>query len=278
MILYPAIDIRGGRAVRLERGDYARETVYDSDPADAARRWVGQGARWLHVVDLDGARGAGDNRALIQAIAGRDDVEVQAAGGIRTEERIARSGVPENLGQVERIVATAGVEIQLGGGLRDAEAVDAALSAGAGRVVLGTAALAEPGLVAALAAEHGERVLVGVDARSGQVAVEGWERETRATPVELVAELTERGVRGFVYTPVEVDGTMRGPGLEGLGSVAAATAAAGARLIYSGGVGSLDDLRAIRALALDGLDGAIVGRALYEGRFTVAEGQAALDG
>ncbi|HMC06875.1 MAG TPA: 1-(5-phosphoribosyl)-5-[(5-phosphoribosylamino)methylideneamino]imidazole-4-carboxamide isomerase [Solirubrobacterales bacterium] len=244
MILYPAIDIRGGRAVRLERGDYARETVYDSDPADAARRWVGQGARWLHVVDLDGAR----------------------------------SGVPENLGQVERIVATAGVEIQLGGGLRDAEAVDAALSAGAGRVVLGTAALAEPGLVAALAAEHGERVLVGVDARSGQVAVEGWERETRATPVELVAELTERGVRGFVYTPVEVDGTMRGPGLEGLGSVAAATAAAGARLIYSGGVGSLDDLRAIRALGLDGLDGAIVGRALYEGRFTVAEGQAALDG
>ena len=244
MILYPAIDIRGGRAVRLERGDYARETVYDSDPADAARRWVDQGARWLHVVDLDGAR----------------------------------SGAPENLEQVERIVAAAGAEVQLGGGLRDAEAVDAALAAGARRVVLGTAALAEPGLVAALAAEHGDRVLVGVDARSGRVAVEGWERETEAAPAEVVASLAERGVRGFVYTPVEVDGTMRGPSLEGLEGVAGATAATGARLIYSGGVGSLEDLRAIRALGLEGLDGAIVGRALYEGRFTVAEGQAALDG
>jgi phosphoribosylformimino-5-aminoimidazole carboxamide ribotide isomerase len=244
VILYPAIDIRGGRAVRLERGDYARETVYDADPVDAARRWVDQGARALHVVDLDGAR----------------------------------FGHPENLEHVERIAAEVEIEIQVGGGLRDADAVESALSAGARRVVLGTAALAEPGLVTALVAEHGERVVVGVDARGGRVAVEGWERQTGATPADLIAEFGGRGVRCFVFTPVEVDGTMQGPGLEGLRSAAGAATAAGARLIYSGGVGSLDDLRTIGALGLEGLAGVIVGRALYEGRFTVAEGEAALGG
>jgi phosphoribosylformimino-5-aminoimidazole carboxamide ribotide isomerase len=148
LILYPAIDIRGGHAVRLVQGDYGRETAYDADPLDAARRWADQGARWLHVVDLDGAR----------------------------------SGRPENLSHIERIASDAGVPIQVGGGLRDAEGVEAALGAGAERVVLGTAALTEPQLVAALAAEHGERVAVAVDTRSGRVAVEGWERETAATP------------------------------------------------------------------------------------------------
>src|SRR4051812_34152520 len=140
MILYPAIDIRDGHAVRLTQGDYGRETVYDDDPLDAARRWLEQGARALHVVDLDGAR----------------------------------EGEPRNLEHVGRIAAEASVPVQVGGGLRDADAVAAALATGVDRVVLGTAALAEPQLVAALADEHGERIVVGVDARSGQVAVEGW--------------------------------------------------------------------------------------------------------
>jgi phosphoribosylformimino-5-aminoimidazole carboxamide ribotide isomerase len=241
MILYPAIDIRGGHAVRLERGEYGRETLYDADPADAARRWVEQGARFLHVVDLDGAR----------------------------------SGSPENLAHVKRIASEVAAPIQLGGGLRDAEAVAEALQAGASRVVLGTATLAQPELVEGLAAEHGERIVAGVDARSGRVAIEGWERETAASPGDLIAELAGRGVRRFVYTPVEVDGTMRGPGLDGLR--AAAAAAGGTELIYSGGVGSLDHLRELAGLGLDNLAGVIVGRALYEERFTVAEGQAALE-
>jgi phosphoribosylformimino-5-aminoimidazole carboxamide ribotide isomerase len=242
VILYPAIDIRGGHAVRLVQGDYDRETVYDADPAEAARRWAAQGARALHVVDLDGAR----------------------------------SGRPENLDQVERIAAEAEVPVQVGGGLRDADAVARALAAGAERAVLGTAALAQPELVEALAADYGERIVAGVDARSGRVAIEGWERETPATPADLIAELAGRGVRRFVYTPVEVDGTMEGPGIEGVREAVAAAAGGDADLVYSGGVGSLDDLRELASLGLESLSGVIVGRALYEGRFTVAEGQAAL--
>jgi phosphoribosylformimino-5-aminoimidazole carboxamide ribotide isomerase len=244
VILYPAIDIRDGHAVRLTRGDYGRETVYDDDPVDAARRWLEQGARALHVVDLDGAR----------------------------------EGEPRNLEHIERIAALSQVPVQVGGGLRDAEAVAAALEAGADRVVLGTAALTEPELVAALVAEHGERVAVGIDARRGQLAVEGWERETRATPAQTIGDLAARGVRIFVFTPVEVDGTLAGPGIEELTDVARTAGEVGAELIYSGGVGSLDDLRGLRDLSLEGVTGVIVGRALYEERFTVANGQEALDG
>ena len=244
MILYPAIDIRDGRAVRLVQGDYGRETAYDDDPLDAARRWLEQGARALHVVDLDGAL----------------------------------AGEPRNLEHVRRIVGEADVPVQVGGGLRDADAVASALEAGADRVVLGTAALAEPELVVALAAEHGQRVVVGVDSRGGRVAVEGWARETRAKPASTIAHLAGRGVRRFVFTPVDVDGTLGGPDLDELRGVALITAEAGAKLIYSGGVGSLDDLRAVRAIAPESLEGVIVGRALYEGRFTVSEGQTVLDG
>ena len=241
MILYPAIDIRGGRAVRLLQGDYDRETAYDADPLDAARRWVEQGARFLHVVDLDGAR----------------------------------EGAPRNLGHVERIAAEAGVPVQVGGGLRDADSFAAALAAGAARAILGTGALERPALVEELVAEHGDRVVVSVDARAGRVAISGWEQHTEIEPAALIASLSGRGVRRFVYTPVEVDGTMEGPGLDDLRKAAAATEA---ELIYSGGVGELDDLAALRALGLTNLGGAIVGRALYEGRFEVEQGQRVLDG
>ncbi len=245
--LLPAIDIRDGHAVRLQQGDYARETVFDADPLDAARRWVEGGAEILHVVDLDGAR----------------------------------AGAPVNLEIVARIASHAGVPVQVGGGLRDADAVAAVLESGAARAVLGTRAQRDPGFVGALTDAHGgERIVASVDGRGGRVAVEGWEERTETPVPELVTELGRLGVRHFVYTPVEVDGTLSGPGLDGLAEIAAACAGAGAELIYSGGVGSARDLRSLAALAeraeYSALSGVIVGRALYEGRITVAEGLLAL--
>lgn len=242
MILYPAIDIRDGHAVRLVQGDYARETIFDADPLEAARRWVDQGAEALHVVDLDGAR----------------------------------DGAPVNLGQVARICEQLALPVQVGGGLRRAEDVAAVLGVGASHAVLGTAALADPALIEGLAAEHGERIVVAADSRSGKVAVEGWERRSTIGPAQLVVELGARGVRRFLFTPVEVDGTLEGPAIESLRAVAAAAAQAGAGLIYSGGVGTLAHLRELAGLRLEALLGVIVGRALYDGAFTVAEGGAAL--
>ena len=245
LTLYPAIDIRGGSAVRLLQGDYDRETAYDADPLDAALRWVEGGAEILHVVDLDGARG----------------------------------GAPANLAAVARIAEHCGAPIQVGGGIRDAEAVEAVLSAGAARAVLGTRAQRDPEFVGDLVAIHGaERIVAAVDARDGSVAVEGWEQATGTPVAELIERLGELGVRRFVYTPVEVDGTLEGPGLDGLDVVATACAGAGAELIYSGGVGTLRDLEKLGALGSPAVGGVIVGRALYEGRFGVAEAIAALGG
>jgi phosphoribosylformimino-5-aminoimidazole carboxamide ribotide isomerase len=241
LILYPAIDIRDGRAVRLAQGDYDRETAYDDDPVVAARRWADGGARWLHVVDLDGAR----------------------------------AGEPVNLEQVRRIVSAVGIPVQLGGGLRDSKKVEEAFSSGVERVVLGTAAVREPNLAGAIASAHGDRVVVSVDSRSGKVAAEGWTESSGLETSEVIAALSERGVSRFVYTPVDVDGLMEGPDLDSLRAVATA---ADAELIYSGGVGALDDLRAIAELGFENVEGVIVGKALYEERFSVIEGQAALGG
>jgi phosphoribosylformimino-5-aminoimidazole carboxamide ribotide isomerase len=242
VILYPAIDIRSGHVVRLTQGDYGREISHDDDPLDAARRWTAQAARFLHVVDLDGAL----------------------------------SGRPENLETVSHIVAL-GASVQLGGGLRDEAAVEAALDAGVERVVLGTAAVRDPELVAELVDAHGDRVVVAIDTRRGRVAVAGWLEQSDAAPAELLSAMAARGVARFLYTPIEADGTLDGPALGELPEIAAAAAGEGAHLIYSGGVSSLDDLRRLAGLGLDSVDGVIVGRALYEGRFTVAEGQAALN-
>jgi phosphoribosylformimino-5-aminoimidazole carboxamide ribotide isomerase len=242
VILYPAIDIRDGRAVRLIQGDYDRETAFDADPLDAARRWVEQGAQALHVVDLDGAR----------------------------------AGAPVSIEHVARICDAVDVPVQVGGGLRQAGDVESVLGAGAARAILGSAAVSDPALIEALVVDHGDRIVVSADARAGAVAVEGWERATETTSADLIAQLASRGVRRFVFTPVEVDGTLEGPGVEGLRAAAGAAGEAGAELIYSGGIGSVDHLRELAALGLPGLGGVIVGRALYEERFTVAEGQAAL--
>jgi len=240
LILFPAIDIRGGKAVRLVQGDYERETKYDDDPVVAARRWVDGGARWLHIVDLDGAR----------------------------------AGEPVNLEHVRRIVAAVSVPVQLGGGLRDSKKVEDAISSGVERVVLGTAAVRDPEMAEAIAAAHGDRVVASVDSRSGKVAAEGWTQGTDLETTEVIAELASRGLRRFLYTPVDVDGLMEGPDLDSLKDVASTT---DGEVVYSGGVGSLDDLRDLAGLGLDNVEGVIVGRALYEQRFTVSEARAVLE-
>ena len=244
LTLLPAIDIRDGHAVRLIQGDYERETRYDADPADAARRWVDGGAEIVHVVDLDGAR----------------------------------AGRPVNLEIVSRVAAEAGVPVQLGGGLRDRATVEEAFAAGATRVVLGTSAQRDPDLLGDLAELYGERIVASVDARGANVAVEGWEEATTTPVREAIERLGARGVSRFVYTPVEVDGTLEGPGIDGLDPILAACDATGAGLIYSGGVGSLQDLSDLASLGAPSLEGVIVGRALYEERFTVAEALATLAG
>jgi phosphoribosylformimino-5-aminoimidazole carboxamide ribotide isomerase len=239
VILYPAIDIRGGQAVRLLQGDYERETAYDSDPVDAAKRWAGEGAEILHVVDLDGAK----------------------------------AGAPQNLDAVQRIAAAVECPIQVGGGLRDAESVAAVLDAGAARVVIGTAALRNPEFLAEMLERHGERVVVSVDARDGKVSLSGWTESSDVDVVDAVAELGRRGVSRFLCTAIEVDGTMEGPALGELGRIAAAT---DARVIASGGVGDLTHLESLSTLHAPNVEGAIVGRALYERQFTVAQAIAAL--
>jgi phosphoribosylformimino-5-aminoimidazole carboxamide ribotide isomerase len=236
VILYPAIDIRGGQAVRLLQGDYERETAYDADPVDAARRWAGEGAEFLHVVDLDGAK----------------------------------AGAPRNLEAVRRIAAAVPCPIQVGGGLREEASVAAVLAAGAARVVIGTAALRDPEFLDRVVAEHGEGVVVSVDARGGKVSLSGWTEATEKDVAETVAELSERGVIRFLCTEIDVDGTMEGPATEELNRIAAAT---DARIIASGGVGTLAHLKALADDAAPNVEGAIVGRALYEQRFTVVEGR-----
>jgi len=240
MLLLPAIDILDGHAVRLSQGEYDQSTVYDADPCEAATRWVDAGARALHVVDLDGAR----------------------------------AGEPVNLEHIRRIAESVEVPLQVGGGLRSLDAVRAAVEAGATRVVLGTAAYRDVDLLDAAVAEFGDRVVVSVDARDGKVAAAGWVEQTDI-PVRVVIErMGARGVRRFVYSSIERDGMLAGPDLESAVDVADVVRGS---FVYSGGVSSLEDLRALLELRQVNLEGVIVGKALYEGRFEVGEAQRLLD-
>lgn len=241
MILYPAIDIAGGRAVRLVQGDFDAETVYDDDPFEAASTWVRAGARYLHVVDLDGAR----------------------------------TGTPQNLHQLERIAGELGVPVQYGGGLRSVGAVRDALAAGATRVILGTAAFTDVDFLDDVVGELGERTVVSVDTRGGFVSTAGWTQTTSLPAAGVIARMQDRGVRAFVFTDVDRDGMLEGPDLEAVRRVAEVVRG---RFMYSGGIGRREDLAALAALRQVNLSGVIVGKALYERRFTVAEGQAALEG
>jgi phosphoribosylformimino-5-aminoimidazole carboxamide ribotide isomerase len=239
VILYPAIDILEGKAVRLVQGRFEAPTVYEDHPLQAAHGWAGAGARWLHVVDLDGAR----------------------------------QGAPVNLHHVKAIARSVRVPVQCGGGLRSAEAIDAAFEAGARRVVIGTAAYDEDFLAPVLDA-HGEGVAVAVDVREGTVSAKGWTESTGLEAPAVVARLVQQGVRTIVYTDVDRDGLLAGPDVDTFAEIARAAGAS--RLIYSGGIGSLEHLATLAALELPNLDGVIVGKALYERRFTVFEAQEAL--
>jgi phosphoribosylformimino-5-aminoimidazole carboxamide ribotide isomerase len=239
MILLPAVDIRDGRAVRLRQGDFEDETVYADDPLEAARSFAEAGARFLHVVDLDGAR----------------------------------EGEPVNLHHVERIADELGVPVELGGGLRSIASIRRALAAGASRVVLGTAAFTDPDLLDEALSAFTSRILVAVDVRGGQVSVAGWTRETQVPGDAAIRRMQQRGATRFVYTNVDRDGMLEGPDLDEVRRVSEAVRG---RFLYSGGIGSLKDLETLRELRLVNLGGVISGKALYEGRFTVREGQAAL--
>jgi phosphoribosylformimino-5-aminoimidazole carboxamide ribotide isomerase len=234
--LYPAIDLRAGRCVRLHQGDFDAETVYDDDPVAVARAFALAGTQWIHVVDLDAAR----------------------------------TGEPANLAVVERIVRAVDCNVQCGGGVRSLTAADALILAGAARVVVGTAAVQNPPLVDELCAHHPGRIAVGLDARGRDVAVRGWVEGSGADLVELATRFEASGIAALIVTEIGRDGTMEGPDLEQLRTVLAATSIP---VIASGGVGRLSDLMAMAALEVRErrLMGAIVGKALYEGRFRLAE-------
>ncbi len=234
--LFPSIDIRSGRVVRLSQGEATRQTVYGDDPVAVAERFVEQGASWIHVVDLDRALGTGDNLPAVAQIANRVGSRVR---------------------------------LQLGGGFRTLELVRAGLDLGVARVVIGTAAAVDPSFVASAVSATGcERLAVGIDTREGKVALRGWTETSTERAEELARRVVADGIDTVIYTDIGRDGMLGGPDLAG----AAALLTTGARVIVSGGVASADDIRGARA---SGLAGVIVGRALYEGRLTLSEALAA---
>jgi phosphoribosylformimino-5-aminoimidazole carboxamide ribotide isomerase len=234
VILYPAIDISEGKAVRLIKGDFNQVTVYQDSPLEAARAWVEAGARFLHIVDLDGAR----------------------------------FGSPKSLEHLERIAAELHVPVQYGGGLRSLPAVRDALRAGAERVILGTAAFNDIDFLDDVLGAFRDR-----DTRGGNVSTSGWQETTQMPADAVIERLQNRGVRSFVYTDVDRDGMLGGIDFDEVKRIAQVVRG---RFIYSGGIGTLDDLRGLRDLRQVNLGGVIAGKALYEGRFTIAEGQKAL--
>lgn len=251
MELFPAIDLRDGHCVRLYQGDFARETRYGDDPVGQATGFAADGAPWIHVVDLDAAR----------------------------------SGVPRNRSHVAAIARAVDAKVQTGGGVRDVASAEALLADGVDRVVVGTAALEDPAFVRYLAGAHPGKVAVGLDAvrRAGatssadrwEVAVRGWVHGSGRALLDVAKQFNDVGVAALVVTEIGRDGTLQGPDLDGLARVLEATTL---DVVASGGVGSLDDLRALVGLDVGGrrLSGAIVGRALYEKRFTLAEALAAV--
>jgi phosphoribosylformimino-5-aminoimidazole carboxamide ribotide isomerase len=238
MILYPAIDLKDGNCVRLLRGDMEAATVFGADPAAQARAFAEAGCRWLHLVDLNGAF----------------------------------EGHPVNAPAVEAILAAVDMPVQLGGGIRDRATIDRWLDRGVTRVILGTIAVRDPDLVRAAAAACPGRIAVGIDARGGKVAVQGWAEETETEAVDLARRFEDAGVAAIIYTDIDRDGAMGGPNIPATEALARAVSIP---VIASGGVASIEDLRALKALNI--LDGAISGRALYEGKIDLAEAIRLLD-
>lgn len=241
MILVPAIDILDGRAVRLKKGDYAQVTVYNEDAVAQARLFENAGAQRIHIVDLDGAR----------------------------------DGAPTNIDVISRIARETNVEIEIGGGIRSMETLERYLDAGATRLVLGSALVRDPAFCEAAVAAHADNIVAGIDAKDGMVAIEGWREGTSTPAVDLVAELKDRGIHELVYTDIARDGMQTGIDVAAYRHVAEV---AGFPVVASGGISTLDDIRALAAVGELAIEGAITGRALYEGNFTLAQALAAARG
>jgi phosphoribosylformimino-5-aminoimidazole carboxamide ribotide isomerase len=234
VLVLPAVDVRGGRCVRLVQGAPDREHLYDDDPAAAARRWMACGAPWVHVVDLDGAF----------------------------------TGIQINAEAIRRLIAAVEIPVQVGGGMRDLGTVERWLEAGAARVILGTAALSRRDVLEEACARFGHRVVVGIDARGGEVAAEGWVTRTGLSASAVATQVVAAGARRLIYTDIGADGMLAGPNI---GAIERILREVDVPVIAAGGIASADDIRRLRPLEARGLEGVIVGRALYEGRVRLEE-------
>jgi len=238
MEIIPAIDIRGGKCVRLYQGDYSRQTTFADNPAEVALHWESTGARWLHVVDLDGAA----------------------------------TGEPRNTGVVRSILSRSVLLVEVGGGIRKEEVAEKLVRSGVSRIVLGTAAIEEPELVEKLSRRFGQIIVVGLDARDGKIAIHGWRKDTVVDVLDLAKEMTEIGVQRFIYTDVRRDGTLTEPNFD---AVERLRDRLDASLVASGGIARLEHLRRLGEL---GVEGAIIGKALYTGDIDLREAIARFGG
>jgi len=231
MEIIPAVDIRGGKCVRLYQGDYNQETVFDEDPVTAALTWYSQGARWLHIIDLDGAA----------------------------------AGEPQNMEVVEEIIKESGLLIELGGGIRQEDVAEKLLRQGVSRIILGTAAIENRELVKRLCQQFGEAIAVSLDARDGKIAIHGWQKDTVVEVLQLSQEMVDTGVRRFIYTDIKKDGTLTGPNFDMINRL---RAEANVPIIAAGGISKLEHLRRLNKL---GVEGAIIGKSLYTGDIDLGE-------
>lgn len=240
MIIFPAIDIRGGKCVRLLKGDFAQETVFSDNPAEMAKKWEAAGARFLHLVDLDGA------------LAGRS----------------------VNLLTVKSIIDAVSIPVELGGGIRTMDNIDAVLAMGVQRVILGSVAVKNPELVREACAKYGERVVVGIDAKDGIVAVDGWGVSGDVDVITLAKEMAKVGVKTIIYTDISRDGTLEGVNVEATARLARES---GVNIVASGGVKSTEDIEALKPYEKDGIEGVIVGKSIYMGTLDLGEALAIAD-
>lgn len=233
MIIFPAIDIRGGKCVRLFKGDFQQETVFSDSPADMARKWQSQGAEYLHLVDLDGAL----------------------------------AGSSQNLAAIEEILKVVDIPTELGGGIRSMEQIDQLLAMGITRVILGSVAVKNPDLVREACTRYGERIVVGIDAKDGIVAVEGWGESGNIGVVELAQKMKDAGVKTIIYTDISRDGTLSGVNVEATVKLAQES---GVKIVASGGVKSLEDIKALKKQEAVGIEGVIAGKSIYMGTLDLA--------
>ncbi|MFV0635903.1 1-(5-phosphoribosyl)-5-[(5-phosphoribosylamino)methylideneamino]imidazole-4-carboxamide isomerase [Mitsuokella sp. WILCCON 0060] len=234
MLIFPAIDIRGGKCVRLLKGDFDKETVFSDQPEEMAKKWQAQGAEFLHLVDLDGAL----------------------------------KGKSQNLATVEKILAAVDIPVELGGGIRTMENIDDVLKLGVRRVILGSVAVRNPELVKEACAKYGDRIVVGIDAKDGIVAVDGWGVSGDVEATVLAKEMKKAGVKTIIYTDISRDGTLAGVNVEATAKLARES---GVNIVASGGVKSIDDIKALKPYEKDGIEGVIVGKSIYMGTLDLAE-------